>query len=34
MDPPTMGEHTRELLTAIGYLPEEIDDLIAQGAVA
>jgi crotonobetainyl-CoA:carnitine CoA-transferase CaiB-like acyl-CoA transferase len=34
MDPPTMGEHTRELLTAIGYLPEEIDDLIAQTAVA
>jgi crotonobetainyl-CoA:carnitine CoA-transferase CaiB-like acyl-CoA transferase len=34
MDPPTMGEHTRELLTAIGYASDEIDDLIERTAVA
>jgi len=34
MDPPTMGEHTRELLTAIGYTSDEIDDLIERAAVA
>jgi len=34
IDPPTMGKHTRELLAAIGYAPAEIDDLIAQAAVA
>jgi len=34
IDPPTMGEHTRELLTAIGYSSDDIDDLIEQSAVA
>ena len=34
IDPPTMGEHTRELLTAIGYTSDEIDDLIERAAVA
>ena len=34
IDPPTMGEHTRELLTAIGYTSHEIDGLIAKAAVA
>jgi crotonobetainyl-CoA:carnitine CoA-transferase CaiB-like acyl-CoA transferase len=34
IDPPTMGEHTRELLAAIGYSPDDIDDLIEQSAVA
>ncbi len=34
IDPPTMGQHTRELLTAIGYTSDEIDDLIAKAAVA
>lgn len=32
--PPVLGEHTRERLTALGLLPEEIDRLIALGAVA
>jgi crotonobetainyl-CoA:carnitine CoA-transferase CaiB-like acyl-CoA transferase len=34
LDPPTMGEHTRELLAAIGYSSDDIDDLIEQSAVA
>ena len=34
MNPPKMGEHTRALLAAIGYGPEQIDALIAQAAVA
>jgi crotonobetainyl-CoA:carnitine CoA-transferase CaiB-like acyl-CoA transferase len=34
MDPPKLGEHTRELLATIGYAPERIDDLYAQAAVA
>src|SRR6185369_11018653 len=34
IDPPTMGQHTRELLTALGYTPDEIDGLVAQAAVA
>jgi crotonobetainyl-CoA:carnitine CoA-transferase CaiB-like acyl-CoA transferase len=34
MDPPTMGEHTRELLAAIAYTSDEIDDLIERAAVA
>jgi len=34
MNPPLLGEHTRELLVAIGYAPERIDALYAQAAVA
>jgi crotonobetainyl-CoA:carnitine CoA-transferase CaiB-like acyl-CoA transferase len=34
MDPPKMGEHTRELLLALGYGAAEIDALIAQAVVA
>ncbi len=34
IDPPAMGEHTRELLAAIGYASDDIDDLIEQAAVA
>jgi len=34
MDPPKLGEHTRELLAAIGYAPDRIDALYAQAAVA
>ena len=34
MDPPRMGEHTRELLATIGYGSAEIDALIAGAAVA
>jgi crotonobetainyl-CoA:carnitine CoA-transferase CaiB-like acyl-CoA transferase len=34
MNPPLLGEHTRELLAAIGYAPERIDALYAQAAVA
>jgi crotonobetainyl-CoA:carnitine CoA-transferase CaiB-like acyl-CoA transferase len=34
IDPPTMGQHTRELLAALGYGPERIDALYAQMAVA
>ena len=33
MDPPKMGEHTRELLGGIGYGPAEIDKLFAEAAV-
>jgi crotonobetainyl-CoA:carnitine CoA-transferase CaiB-like acyl-CoA transferase len=34
IDPPKMGEHTRELLAALGYGPQQIDALIGQAAVA
>jgi len=34
IDPPAMGEHTRELLTAVGYAPAAIDELFAKGVVA
>jgi crotonobetainyl-CoA:carnitine CoA-transferase CaiB-like acyl-CoA transferase len=34
LDPPHMGEHTRELLRSIGYEASEIDSLHAQNAVA
>jgi crotonobetainyl-CoA:carnitine CoA-transferase CaiB-like acyl-CoA transferase len=34
IDPPKLGEHTRELLDAIGCTREEIDALFAQRAVA
>jgi crotonobetainyl-CoA:carnitine CoA-transferase CaiB-like acyl-CoA transferase len=34
LNPPRRGEHTRELLAAIGYAAEEIDALLAQAAVA
>jgi crotonobetainyl-CoA:carnitine CoA-transferase CaiB-like acyl-CoA transferase len=34
MDPPKMGEHTRELLGALGYGAAEIDALVAQAVVA
>ena len=34
MDPPKMGEHTHELLAALGYGAAEIDRLVAEAAVA
>jgi crotonobetainyl-CoA:carnitine CoA-transferase CaiB-like acyl-CoA transferase len=34
MDPPRLGEHTRALLSTIGYAQDEIDALYAQAAVA
>ena len=34
LDPPRLGEHTRELLGGIGYTGEQIDALITQAAVA
>jgi len=34
LDPPKMGEHTREVLASIGYTPDRIDSLIARAAVA
>jgi crotonobetainyl-CoA:carnitine CoA-transferase CaiB-like acyl-CoA transferase len=34
LDPPKMGEHTREVLLAAGYEPAGIDALFAQGVVA
>ena len=34
LDPPKMGEHTRELLLALGYGAAEIDALLAQAVVA
>ncbi|MBX3603568.1 MAG: CoA transferase [Rubrivivax sp.] len=33
-DPPHSGEHTRAVLSALGYAPAEIDDLVARAAVA
>jgi len=32
--PPLLGEHTREILQDLGYGPEDIDSLVAQGLVA
>ncbi|MBX3638103.1 MAG: CoA transferase [Rubrivivax sp.] len=32
--PPKSGEHTRDVLGALGYAPAEIDDLVARAAVA
>jgi crotonobetainyl-CoA:carnitine CoA-transferase CaiB-like acyl-CoA transferase len=34
LDPPKMGEHTREMLGRVGYTAAEIDALYAQAAVA
>jgi crotonobetainyl-CoA:carnitine CoA-transferase CaiB-like acyl-CoA transferase len=34
LDPPRMGEHTHEVLGALGYAPAEIDALVARAAVA
>jgi len=34
IDPPRLGEHTREVLGTIGYAPDQIDKLLAQAAVA
>jgi crotonobetainyl-CoA:carnitine CoA-transferase CaiB-like acyl-CoA transferase len=34
IDPPTMGEHTRELLGGLGYDDAQIDDLRARAVVA
>ena len=34
LDPPRLGEHTRELLGGIGYTAEQVEALIAQAAVA
>ena len=31
--PPVLGEHTREVLAALGYAEEEIDDLAREGIV-
>ncbi|KAB2850442.1 MAG: CoA transferase [Hyphomicrobiaceae bacterium] len=33
-DPPSIGQHTREILTEIGYSPQEIDKLAASGTIA
>jgi crotonobetainyl-CoA:carnitine CoA-transferase CaiB-like acyl-CoA transferase len=32
--PPLMGEHTIEILSALGYSPSEIDKLVEQAVVA
>jgi crotonobetainyl-CoA:carnitine CoA-transferase CaiB-like acyl-CoA transferase len=34
LNPPQRGEHTREVLVALGYAAREIDALIEAGAVA
>ena len=34
MQPPRVGEHTRELLAEIGYAPEQIDAMLAAGAAS
>jgi crotonobetainyl-CoA:carnitine CoA-transferase CaiB-like acyl-CoA transferase len=34
LHPPKLGEHTRELLAALGYAPDRIDTLFTQRAVA
>ena len=34
LHPPTLGEHTRELLAALGYAREQVDALHADSAVA
>jgi crotonobetainyl-CoA:carnitine CoA-transferase CaiB-like acyl-CoA transferase len=33
MDPPKMGEHTRELLRAMNYTDAQIDELRAQAVI-
>jgi crotonobetainyl-CoA:carnitine CoA-transferase CaiB-like acyl-CoA transferase len=33
LDPPTLGQHTRELLGAVGYAEQELDELAARGVV-
>ena len=33
MDPPRLGEHTRELLAGLGYSADEIDSMKADGVV-
>src|SRR5262249_14992944 len=30
--PPRLGEHTSEVLTELGYTPQEVDGLVASGA--
>ncbi|HVO88257.1 MAG TPA: CaiB/BaiF CoA-transferase family protein [Casimicrobiaceae bacterium] len=34
LNPPKLGEHTRELLESIGYAQQEIDKLVAEAVVA
>ncbi len=34
LQPPRMGEHTREVLAQVGYAPAQIDDLFSKSAVA
>jgi crotonobetainyl-CoA:carnitine CoA-transferase CaiB-like acyl-CoA transferase len=34
LDPPRMGEHTREVLASVGYAAAEIDRLFDQSAIA
>jgi len=34
MPPPTKGEHTREVLTELGYAPKRIAKLVSDGAIA
>jgi len=34
LDPPSMGEHTREVLASVGYARDEIDALFERRAVA
>ena len=34
LNPPQIGQHTRELLQEIGYLSTEIDDLCERGKIA
>ena len=34
LNPPTLGEHTRELLAELGYASEQVDALLADSAVA
>ena len=34
LDPPRLGEHTRELLGSVGYTSQQIEKLLAQAAVA
>ncbi|MFC5499526.1 CaiB/BaiF CoA transferase family protein [Caenimonas terrae] len=34
LDPPRLGQHSRELLAGAGYAPEQVDALLAKSAVA
>jgi crotonobetainyl-CoA:carnitine CoA-transferase CaiB-like acyl-CoA transferase len=34
LHPPRLGEHSRELLAGAGFVPQEIDDLLARSVVA